>query len=64
MISRASRDPPALATWIAPNLRQPAPSTVQPSVFEPGTGRPSRYSRRPMVTVAPGEDGRTQALVW
>ena len=60
------REPRAawLVRWIAPNLRQPVRSTVQPRVFEPGTGRPSTYSRSPMVTVVPGSDGRTQALVW
>src|SRR5215216_2264955 len=36
MISRISRDPARLATWIAPNWRQPDFSTVQPRVFDPG----------------------------
>ena len=53
-----------VATWMAPNRRQPVFSTVQPRVLEPGTGWPSLYSRRPMVTVAPDADGFTQALVW
>ena len=57
-------DPRWLATWIAPNWRQPVRSTVQPRVFEPGTGLPLRNSRSPMVTVVSGDDGRTQALVW
>jgi hypothetical protein len=64
VISSASRDPRWLATWIAPNWRQPVRSTVQPRVLEPGTGLPLRYSRSPMVTVVFGDDGRTQALVW
>ena len=57
-------EPLRVATWIAPNRRQPVFSTVQPRVLEPGIGWPSLYSRRPMVTVAPAADGFAQALVW
>ena len=70
MISSASRDPPALATWIAPNCRRTPsawcasrrssarPSSPRvPAVRATGGAADVANSRRPMVTVAPGEDG-------